>query len=120
MIHADILVIGAGASGLMAAKELSANSKKVIILEARNYAGGRIDTLPQKHFSQPTEAGAEFIHGNLPLTLQLAKENNIPYTKVEGRMLRRKNGKWQETEEEITGWDEMLDKMNRLEEDTTL
>src|SRR4051794_14534532 len=106
MVHADILVIGAGASGLMAARELSAKGKKVIILEARKRAGGRIDTSPVKHFNQPVETGAEFIHGKLPLTLQLLKENNIQYTKVEGSMLRKKEGRWQEAEEEITGWDE--------------
>src|SRR3954470_24283419 len=120
MIHADILVIGAGASGLMAAKELSAKGKKVIVLEARNRAGGRIDTLPAKHFSHPVEAGAEFIHGNLELTQQLLKEYNIQYTKVEGSMLRNKNGKWQDTEEEIEGWGEMMQKMNGLKEDMTL
>jgi len=120
MIHADILVIGAGAGGLMAAKELSAKGKKVIILEAREYAGGRINTLVQKPFSQPVEAGAEFIHGNLSVTLQLLRENNIPYTKMEGSMLRKKNGKWQHAADEIAGWDEMIKKMNSLTEDMTL
>jgi monoamine oxidase len=120
MICADILIVGAGASGLMAAKELSAKGKKVIIIEARNRAGGRINTLPARRFSQPTEAGAEFIHGKLTLTMQLLKENNIPYTKVAGSMLRQKEGKWQNTEEEIEGWDEMTEQMNKLDEDMTL
>ncbi len=31
-------------------KRISAKGKKVIILEARNRAGGRIHTLPKKHF----------------------------------------------------------------------
>ena len=120
MIHADILVIGAGASGLMAAKELSAKGKKVIVLEARNRAGGRINTLPQKHFSQSAEAGAEFVHGNLPVTLQLLKEYNMQYTKLEGKMVRKKNGKWQDTEDEIEGWDEMMQQMSAIKEDITL
>lgn len=120
MIHADILVIGAGASGLMAARELSAKGKKVIIIEARDRAGGRINTLSTKHFSMPVEAGAEFVHGNLELTLQLLRESNIPYTKVQGSMLRKRGGKWQESEEEIVGWDEMMDKMETLKEDMTL
>lgn len=120
MIHADILVIGAGACGLMAAKELSAGGKKVIILEARNRAGGRINTLPQKHFSQATEMGAEFIHGDLLLTLQLLKDYQISFTKVAGRMLRKKEGKWLDTEEEVEGWDEMLQKMKALKGDMTL
>ena len=41
----SILIIGAGAAGLMAAKELSANKQNVTILEANNRIGGRIYTL---------------------------------------------------------------------------
>ncbi len=56
----SILIIGAGAAGLMAAKELSANKQNVIILEANNRIGGRIHTLHDKAFIKPIEAGAEF------------------------------------------------------------
>ncbi len=120
MIYTDILIIGAGASGLMAARELSATGRKVIVLEARNRNGGRIDTLTNKFFNQPIEAGAEFIHGNLPLTLQLLKQHNINFVKVQGSMLRKRDGKWQDTEEQVDGWEEMIQQMNRLKADMTL
>ena len=115
----DVLIIGAGACGLLAAKELSAKGKKVIVLEAKPHAGGRIDTMHEAPFTQPVEGGAEFIHGNLPVTLQLLSEGNIGYTKIEGSMLRYKAGNWIEEEEEIEGWDELMNKMNELIEDTT-
>ena len=34
-----------------------------------------------------SEAGAEFIHGNLPITLQLLKDAGIGYTEVKGKMV---------------------------------
>lgn len=40
----DIIIIGAGAAGLIAARELSGESSKVLILEARDRPGGRTDT----------------------------------------------------------------------------
>ncbi|MCI0613997.1 FAD-dependent oxidoreductase, partial [bacterium] len=40
----NVLIIGAGAAGLAAAKELSDAGKKVTVLEARDRIGGRIYT----------------------------------------------------------------------------
>jgi monoamine oxidase len=79
MEKTDILVIGAGAAGLMAAYKLSQQGKKVIVLEARNRTGGRIHTINQESFFQHAELGAEFIHGDLPVTLNLLKEAGIKY-----------------------------------------
>src|SRR5882757_56541 len=77
MKNADILIIGAGAAGLMAAHELSKAGKRVIILEAQNRIGGRIYTLDDTSFLKYAELGAEFVHGDLPVTLQLPKESEI-------------------------------------------
>ncbi len=87
-----IIIIGAGASGLMAALQLSKAGFKVEILEARDRVGGRIHTIKNSSFSIPVEAGAEFIHGRLPVTLGLLKEYGIKYHEAEGRMYRWKNG----------------------------
>ena len=80
-----IIVIGAGAAGLMAAYELSKNKKKVIVLEAADRLGGRIHTCTSDAFSMPVELGAEFIHGKLPLTLQLLKKGGIKHYPVKER-----------------------------------
>jgi len=68
----DVVVIGAGASGLAAAGQLSRSGRSVLMLEARNRIGGRILT----HYSDdeaPVEFGAEFVHGKPPSTLTLAQ-----------------------------------------------
>lgn len=69
MTQADVIIIGAGAAGLMAGRELIKAGKTVILLEARNRIGGRINQ----------HTGAEFIHGNQPLTQALLNEAGIPY-----------------------------------------
>ena len=59
----DILIIGAGAAGLAAAAELTANGRHVMLVEARERAGGRIFTDTKTFAPLPIELGAEFIHG---------------------------------------------------------
>jgi monoamine oxidase len=68
----DVLVLGAGAAGLAAARALAATGRRVALVEARKRVGGRIHT---EHVvdrisgsAVPVELGAEFIHG-LPKNL---------------------------------------------------
>lgn len=110
----DIIIIGAGSAGLMAARELSARHN-VTILEAKNKPGGRIHTIRQN-----IEAGAEFVHGKLPVTLNLLKEAGLSYTPVAGHMYTVEKGRWSEEENFVEGWDELLDKMGKQQEDMTL
>jgi len=62
----DVIVIGAGVSGLAAARDLSVAGKRVIILEARDRLGGRIHTVHDSDWPIPIELGAEFLHGRPP------------------------------------------------------
>lgn len=70
--EADILIVGAGAAGLAAARELSFSKLNVIVLEARDRIGGRINTHFDNEFVTPIELGAEFVHGKPPEVLKLA------------------------------------------------
>jgi monoamine oxidase len=59
--EADILVIGAGAAGLAAARVLQGEGYRVIILEARDRVGGRVWT--DRSLGMPLDLGASWIHG---------------------------------------------------------
>jgi monoamine oxidase len=59
----DVVVIGAGAAGLAASRQLSSAGRRLLILEARGRIGGRIHTQREMGLSLPIELGAEFIHG---------------------------------------------------------
>ena len=61
-MDADVLVIGAGAAGLAAARALVDADRRVIVLEARARIGGRVWT-DRSFAAIPVERGAEFIHG---------------------------------------------------------
>lgn len=56
----DVVVIGAGAAGIAAARELKAAGRQVVIIEARNRVGGRAFT--DTSLGAAYDAGAMFIH----------------------------------------------------------
>ena len=114
----DVIIIGAGAAGLLAMKELAKAGYHVGMLEAAEIAGGRISTI-REGFQSHVEAGAEFIHGKLPLTFKLLKEAGISYEVVEGKMIGIQNGNWQ-TEEHDGHWDEFMKQLGKLKADITI
>src|SRR5262245_21857851 len=71
------VVVGAGAAGLMTARELARAGKQVTILEAKDRCGGRIYPLPTEEFGYPAEGGPEFVHGASPVTRALMREAGL-------------------------------------------
>src|SRR5712691_4729698 len=74
---ANFLVVGAGAAGLMTARELARAGKSVTVVEARDRCGGRIYPLPAQEFGYPAEGGAEFVHGAAPVTRSLMRDAGL-------------------------------------------
>ena len=116
----SIIIIGAGASGLAAARSLSKRGKQVTVLEARDRIGGRIHTSTDGGFSVPVENGAEFIHGDLPLTQRLAKEAGVKFHEGDGRQWNVENGKKREGEFFDAGWDNLVKELKKLENDMSI
>jgi monoamine oxidase len=67
----DVVLIGAGAAGLSAARVLTGAGKQVCVIEARPRVGGRIHTLHVADLPLPIELGAEFIHGEVGTTFDI-------------------------------------------------
>lgn len=79
-----IVIVGAGAAGLMAARALARTGKRVTILEARDRCGGRIHPLPASEFGYAADGGAEFVHGEAPVTRGLAREAGLSVRTIGG------------------------------------
>src|SRR6185369_14490536 len=110
MYDTDIVIIGAGAAGLAAARELSFGGLKVIILEARDRIGGRINT----HYdSWPIELGAEFVHGKPPETLQIVERANLKLQNIPNRHWHLHNGVLTKSSEFWSKVEDAMDEMSR-------
>src|SRR6202008_3779566 len=58
--------------------------KRVTILEARERCGGRIPPLRASEFGYPADGGAEFVHGEAPVTRGLAREAGLTLQAIGG------------------------------------
>jgi len=99
---------------------LTSAGYKVLALEAAARAGGRIATTMPRGFEQPVELGAEFIHGDLPLTKKLLKKAGIQFIPVEGKMVRVEKGQWKSGNQHEAHWKELLQKLRKQESDITI
>ena len=88
----DAIIVGAGAAGLMAARELRHAGKNVLVLESSPRAGGRVMTLHETNAGIPVELGAEFIHGEAPETRKLLDEARLATMPVLGDHYRSDRG----------------------------
>jgi monoamine oxidase len=119
--HPDhIVVIGAGAAGLMAARELARAGKRVTILEARDRCGGRIHPLASTEFGYPAEGGAEFVHGEAPVTRGLLREAGLSLLPIQGTRWIVENGKFSREESQDPLEAELHKALRELQDDMTV
>jgi monoamine oxidase len=104
----DVLIVGAGAAGLAAARVLTRAGLHVLILEARHRIGGRIHTLHDPLSPVPIELGAEFIHGTPPDIWSYVESGRLPALEITAPFLHIRNGRvedgdWEATEHILSG-----------------
>ena len=89
----DVVVLGAGASGLAAARTLVENGLSVTVLEARERIGGRVFTHHDRSLPVAIELGAEFIHGSAPEIDEIARAAGLVTYDVAGSRWRTTDGR---------------------------
>lgn len=76
----DVIVVGAGISGLVCARELVASGQRVLLLDKSRGLGGRCAT--RRMLGQPVDIGLSYYHGDDPqLLAELAR---VPATVLPG------------------------------------
>jgi monoamine oxidase len=75
--NSDVIIVGAGASGLAAARALRERHVGVEVLEARDRIGGRIFTHRDPRAAAPIELGAEFMQGSAPEVMAIVREAGL-------------------------------------------
>src|SRR5215475_1077012 len=100
--EADIVVIGAGAAGIAAARRIMAANRKVIVVEAASRIGGRCLT-DNATFDAPFDRGARWMHNpEINPMVKLARSAGLDITGgPSGQKIRigRRNARPGETEE---------------------
>ncbi len=115
----DVIVIGAGLAGLMAARTLRRAGLSVQVVEARERVGGRVYSRMDQEIPHPIEYGAEFIEGPDSLSWRLLREAGAALIETTGDSwsshagLRREDGI-------RVGLDEVLPHLPREGADVTL
>lgn len=89
----DVVIVGAGAAGVAALRELDRAGQRVLCLEARDRIGGRILTLHDARSPIPIELGAEFVHGRPPEILGIVQSAPLTLYKCAENAVHIRNGK---------------------------
>jgi monoamine oxidase len=83
----DVVVVGAGAAGLAASRQLTQRGLKVALIEARDRIGGRILTVRPANSPIPIELGAIFVHGLPPEAVTQAEAAGLVLIEHDGEMV---------------------------------
>jgi monoamine oxidase len=92
----EVAIIGAGAAGLTALRELDRAGCDTLCLEARQRIGGRIFTVYDPLSPLPIELGAEFVHGRPPEIWDIVKAAPLTAYDCGDTAVRLQNGQIQD------------------------
>lgn len=79
----DVIVVGAGLSGLQAASSLTEAGLSTVVLEARSRVGGKTWSVSNENAAGIADLGAEWLNDTTqPLVYQLAKRLGCDFNEV--------------------------------------
>lgn len=100
----DVVIVGAGFAGMMAARSLIRSGKKVVVLEARNRVGGRVK--PATLAGHAIDGGGMWVGPTQTRLLETIKEYGL-HTRpqfTEGKNILEIDGKRLTADKEASGW----------------
>ncbi|HEV3092391.1 MAG TPA: NAD(P)/FAD-dependent oxidoreductase [Candidatus Cybelea sp.] len=120
-MDADAIVIGAGAAGLAAARQLASRGFSTRVVEARDRIGGRVWARRASADPVPGELGAEFIHGPAPETLALLRDAGSERIETGGdSWVRGPSGEFVREDDDFLASAALLARAERLERDESV
>ncbi len=106
-----VVIIGAGAAGLTAARMLARKRVAVQVLEARDRIGGRIHTVRSPIGNLLIELGAEFVHGERNATWDFIRRAGLETNEVPDRHWQFAGGRLSEAAD---FWDQLETVFGRI------
>lgn len=116
-MEADVIVVGAGAAGLAAARTLARQSLRVLLVEARDRTGGRVLTRSTARPLIPAELGAEFIHGTAHETIELLRAAGTAAVDMGGESWILEDGKLEREDDTFIAAASIFEATRSLRED---
>lgn len=119
-LKTDVVVLGAGAAGLAAARVLAGGGAAVIVIEARERVGGRLLTREDAGVAVPVELGGEFVHGTAPASFALLRAAGTVAIDTAGDAFVFEDGELQHDDDPFESAARVLARANTLEHDVSV
>lgn len=122
----NVIIIGAGISGLAAAYKLKQNGMNVTLIEARNRIGGRVFSYKFNDTNVTCELGAEWVGESHSRLIELCKEFHLDLEdhRFDTHLILdnkySKAGEWDFSTDWNNKYKQLLDHFNSLPEDSDL
>lgn len=119
-MRCDVVVLGAGAAGLAAARVLSNAGASAVVLEARNRIGGRILTREDVGLAVPMELGGEFVHGTAEVSFALMRAANTVAVDTGGTSFAYEDGELRASEDPFEIVARVMERVRELHTDVSV